>query len=101
MMHERDGWTVEISDDAEFRGDHFDVLFDVTHKSGKECLRFVLFDDDRAGRENAILELSIFGASKVRAWTYEPCMIQVYRRHKIVLIGVMRRKLRPTSKAKR
>lgn len=88
MIHKRDDWTIEISDDPEFRGDRFDVLFDDTYKSGKRCKRFILFNDDVPQSENAILELNIFGSGRVRAWCYEPCMVQVYRRHKVVLIGV-------------
>lgn len=92
MIHRRDDWTVEILDAPEFRGDHFDVLFDDTLKSGKVCKRFVLFDDDCPESENAILELHIFGAGRVRVWCYEPCMVQLCRREKVVLIGVFRKK---------
>lgn len=89
MIYQKDGWTVEVSADPEFRGDHFDVLFHNTVRSGNRCLGFVLFDDDRQQSHNAVLELNIFGGGKVRAWCYSPCMVQVYRREKVVLIGVM------------
>lgn len=91
MIHKHDDWTVEISTDSEFRGDHFDVFFGDTYRAGQRCKQFVLFNDDRPESETAILELNIFGAGKVRAFCYEPCMVQVCRRHKVVLVGVMPR----------
>lgn len=92
MIHQRNGWAVEVLDDPQFRGDHFDVFFT---DNGGSAMKFILWDDDAPESCNTIVQMFIFGSGKVTTWCYQPCVVQVYRREKIIMLGVLPRDDRP------
>ena len=90
MIHQHGKWSVEVSDDPEFRGDHFDAAFRLAIRAGRKCELFTLFDDDRPKSENAIIQILIFSAGMIQLWCYAPCMVQCHPKDKVILVGVCR-----------
>ncbi len=79
-------WTVEVSDDCSFAGDHYETFWRSTVRMGKPCELFTIAKEHNS--DDALVQLLLFEDGNMQAWSWHPAMIQSSPEERSVVVGI-------------
>lgn len=81
-------WTVEVSDDPGFLGDHFEVTWRGTIRLGQSCELFSILSDRNP--DDMFVQIMLFPDGSSQAWSWHPTMIQISPEEKYLVVGLLK-----------
>lgn len=81
-------WTVEVSDDLGFAGDHYKTFWRSTIRMDKPCELFTIVSEQNP--DDALVQLLLFEDGSIQAWSWYPTMIQSHPAERCVVIGMLK-----------
>ena len=81
-------WTIDLSDDSGFLGDHYEVSWRNTIRLGRPCELFTIHSDHDP--DDAFVQIMLFDDGSTQAWTWHPAMIQISPAEMRIAIGILK-----------
>ncbi|MCC7390178.1 MAG: hypothetical protein IT431_15575 [Phycisphaerales bacterium] len=81
-------WTVEVSDDPDLAGDHYEAFWRGATRLDRPCELFTLVSDQNP--DDAIVQLLLFEDGSLQSWTWQPAVVQADPRRLHVVIGMLK-----------
>lgn len=86
--HPERKWTVDVSDEPDFSGDHYQAIWREATRLDRPCEQLTLVSDQNP--DDAVVQLLLIEDGSLQSWTWWPAVVQVDPRQKLVSIGIFK-----------